>query len=76
MRIGDTVSSLTYSLPPYLSTSLASLPPYLSSHISSLQAMGKERLPRVVTTKLNTARDQVTGGVHYLDSTLSDGLTS
>ena len=40
---------------PYLSSSLASLAPLLSS----LQAMGEERLPGMVTAKLNTARDQV-----------------
>jgi len=72
----STMSSLASSLQisslscPYLTSSLASLPPFLSS----LQAMGEERLPGMVTDKLNTARDQVTGGVQYLDSSLCSGL--
>ena len=82
----DRVSVLTSSLQPHLSSGLASL----SSHYSSLQSLGEERLPELVTARLYTARDQVggrglvsvttyhllqvTGGVHYLDSTLCHGL--
>ena len=73
----DRVSVLTSSihphlasLSPHLSSSLASL----SSQLSSLQALGEERLPEVVTSRLHTARDKVTGGVHYIDSTLCQGL--
>jgi len=69
-----TATSLTSPLQPYLSSSLASLSPMVQTRLSHLLSLGQERLPEVVTSRLLLARNQVTAGVQYLDSTLCSGL--
>ena len=68
-----TATSLTSPLQPYL-PSLASLTPVVETQLSHLLTLGEERLPEVVTSRVRVARDQVTAGVQYLDSTLCSGL--
>ena len=62
----------------------------VETHLSHLLALGEERLPEVVISRVRVARDQVqdtnlgiyttvfnvqvTAGVQYLDSTLCTGL--
>ena len=52
----ETVSSLTLSL---LISPLASLLPEVSSQLASLKSLGQDRLPKVVSTRLSSTRDQV-----------------